>query len=199
MKTIADSIYNRILKKGRGWVFTPFDFQDLGSRESIDQTLSRLAKKEKIRRVTQGVYDYPKISRFGEIPTSLMLVAKAIARSTQTKIQVSESYAANVLGLSNQVPAKIILYTDGTRRVRKVGKQKIIFKQATPKKLVGAGKMSGLVIQGLRYFGKDRINEKVINRLKDILKQRDKELLLKEKYATPIWMQSAINQIAGQV
>ncbi len=198
MKTIANSIYKRILKEGRGWVFTPFDFRELGSRESIDQTLSRLTKREKIRRVTQGVYDYPEISSFGEVPVSLLVVAKAIARSTQTKIQVSESYAANVLGLSNQVPAKLILYTNGTRRVRQVGKQKIIFKQATPKKLIGAGEITGLVIQSLRYFGKDRINEKIINRLKDILKQKDKESLLKEKYATPIWMQSAIDQIVGQ-
>ncbi len=197
MKTIANSIYRRIIKKGRGWVFTPFDFQDLGSRESIDQTLSRLAKREKIRRVTQGVYDYPEISSFGPIPADLFSVAQAIARSTQTKIQVSESYAANILGLSNQVPAKLILYTDGTRRVRQVGRQKIIFRQVTPKKLIGAGKITGLVFQSLRYFGKDRLNDKIISRLKKILKPEDKALLLKDKNTTPIWMQSAINQIAG--
>jgi len=196
MKTIANSIYQRILKKKRGWVFTPFDFQDLGPRVSIDQTLSRLAKKEKIRRVTQGVYDYPELSRFGQIPADLLSVADAISRSTQSKILVSESYAANILGLSNQVPAKLILYTDGARRIRKVGQQKIIFKQTTPKKLMGAGKISGLVFQSLRYFGKERINNTIISRLKKILKQRDKELILKEKYSTPIWMQIAINQIA---
>jgi len=196
MKTIANSIYQRILKKKRGWVFTPFDFQDLGPRDSIDQTLSRLTKKEKIRRVTQGVYDYPELSRFGQIPADLLSVAAAISRSTQSKILVSESYAANILGLSNQVPAKLILYTDGARRVRKVGKQKIIFKQTTPKKLMGAGKISGLVFQSLRYFGKDRISNTIISRLKKILKPKDKELIVKEKYSTPIWMQIAINQIA---
>ena len=78
MKTISNSIYKRILKKGRGWVFTPFDFRELGSREAIDQTLSRLTKREKIRRVTQGVYNYPEISSFGEVPVSLLLVAKSI-------------------------------------------------------------------------------------------------------------------------
>ena len=196
MKTIANSIYQRILKKKRGWVFTPFDFQDLGPRVSIDQTLSRLAKKEKIRRVTQGVYDYPELSRFGQIPADLLSVADAISRSTQSKILVSESYAANILGLSNQVPAKLILYTDGARRIRKVGQQKIIFKQTTPKKLMGAGKISGLVFQSLRYFGKDRISNTIISRLKKILKPKDKELIVKEKYSTPIWMQIAINQIA---
>ncbi len=198
MQSTANRVYKRILSKGRGEVYTSFDFRDLGSRDSIDQTLSRLAKKGKIRRVTQGVYDYPYQSNFGEIPADLFSIAKAIARNTQSKIQVSESFAANALGLSNQVPAKLILYTDGTGRVRKIGKQKIIFKQATPKKLVGAGEISGLVIQGLRYFGKDKINDTTIKRLKDTLKQKDKKLLLKEVYTTPTWMQKVIFQIAGQ-
>ena len=39
MKTLSERIYRRIIQKGSGWVFAPIDFQDLGSRSSIDQTL----------------------------------------------------------------------------------------------------------------------------------------------------------------
>ncbi len=198
MKTLSERIYRRIIQKGSGWVFVPIDFQDLGSRSSIDQTLSRLAKKEKIRRVTQGVYDYPRMSSFGQIPPDLFKVANAIARSSQLRIQVSESYAANALGLTIHFPSKLVFLTDGTKRVREIGNQKIVFKQVSPKKLVGAGNISGLVFQGLRYFGKERLRNDVILKLKEILKPEDKKLILKDKNATPIWMQAAINQIAGQ-
>nr|WP_290758957.1 hypothetical protein [Henriciella sp.] len=44
-----DKIKRRIIGKGRGAVFTPADFLDLGSRASVDQTLSRLTDQGVIR------------------------------------------------------------------------------------------------------------------------------------------------------
>ena len=60
MSTTASKIIRRIHTKQRGWVFTPKHFLDVGSREAIDQTLSRLVKQGKIRRLGRGIYDYPK-------------------------------------------------------------------------------------------------------------------------------------------
>jgi len=195
MKSIASTISRKITRKGRGWVFTPIDFQDLGSRDSIDQTLSRLATQGLIRRVTRGIYDYPRLSSFGPIPADLFKVANALAVSTRSRILVSEAYAANILGLTNQVPARLIFLTDGTNRVRQIGNQKIVFKRTSPRKLCGSGKVSGLVLQSLRYFGKDGIKENVVQKLKNTLSSNDKIDLLKDKGLASLWMQPIIDQI----
>jgi len=44
--SIQDKIADRLRRHGRGKVFTPKDFLDLGGREAVDQALSRLAKTE---------------------------------------------------------------------------------------------------------------------------------------------------------
>lgn len=54
------ALVRRIRAKGRGWVFTPKDFLDVGIRATVDQTLSRLARKGAVRRLDRGLYDYPK-------------------------------------------------------------------------------------------------------------------------------------------
>ena len=60
----ADSIESRIArrveKRGRGAVFIPTDFLDLGSRQAIDLALHRLVKKGTLRRFARALYEYPK-------------------------------------------------------------------------------------------------------------------------------------------
>jgi len=197
VNTIAKTIKNRIIRKRRGWVFIPCDFEDLGSRETIDKTLSRLADGGIIRRITRGIYDNPRMSNFGPIRSDLYAVASAIARNSQSRIQVSEAYAANILGLTTQVPGKMVFYTDGTKRIRKIGNQTLVFKQASSKKLGGAGRISGLVMQGLRYFGKSGIPNSAITHLQKSLRKSDKEIVLKDKASAPLWMQPVIEQIAS--
>ena len=100
-------ITQSIKAKGRGAIFAPSDFLDMGSRASVDQALSRLADQGMIRRLTRGLYDYPKISsRIGILSPSTDDVAKAIARKDNQVLQVSPAMAANQLGLSTQVPSK---------------------------------------------------------------------------------------------
>src|SRR5690606_26520363 len=59
MSTIQDDILDRIRKQGRGKVFIPKDFLDLGSRDAADQSLSRLVKNGDIVRLGRGLYHYP--------------------------------------------------------------------------------------------------------------------------------------------
>nr|WP_278248281.1 DUF6088 family protein [Neochlamydia sp. AcF84]NGY94254.1 hypothetical protein [Neochlamydia sp. AcF84] len=60
-QSIEIAVKNRIIEQGRGWCFTPMHFSDLGSVTSIRKSLSQLQKQNIIRRLDQGVYDYPKI------------------------------------------------------------------------------------------------------------------------------------------
>ncbi|MFH1198719.1 MAG: DUF6088 family protein, partial [Candidatus Omnitrophota bacterium] len=166
-ESIESKILRRIVGKKKGWVFAPSHFLDLGNRAAVDQALSRLVRSGDIRRLTRGLYDYPKNHPdFGSLPPSADRVAAALAEKDNLKIQPSGAYAANLLGLSEQVPAKVVFLTDGSTRIVQVGNRHIKFKKTTPKNMATAGRVSGLVIQALRYMKQRNIDEKVINSLK---------------------------------
>lgn len=197
MKSISKRIFNRIRAKRPGWVFTPNAFTGItNSRAAIDQSLHRLAQDNKIVRITRGVYYNPVIdSRFGQLSPNLDNVAMALAYSKQARIQVSGASAANMLGLSNQVPAKIVYYTDSNIKNRKIGNQEIIFKKVSPKKLYGAGKITGLIFGALDYLGKENINDSIINKLSNRLNEKDKEEIKSNMRIMLHWMRMPLSQV----
>ena len=65
-------------------------------------------------------------------------------------LQVSPARAANLLGLSTQVPAKLVYLTDGSSRQLKVGNQVLQLRHASRKTLLGAGRPAGVAYQALR-------------------------------------------------
>ena len=193
-----DKIKRRIIGKGRGAVFTPADFLDLGSRASVDQTLSRLTDQGVIRRLARGIYDYPKTSpRLGRLSPDPDVVAVAIARKDGRVVQVSPARAANMLGLTTQVPAKAVYLTDGPSRTKQIGAQTIIMRNAAAKNLVGAGKPTGAVFQALRYLGKDGVDASVVARLSRTIDADTRRALVKDALQAPGWMRPVVLQIAA--
>jgi hypothetical protein len=191
-------IKRRIIGKGRGAVFTPADFLDLGSRDSVDQTLSRLTDQGVIRRLARGIYDYPKTSpRLGRLSPDPDAVAAAIARKDGRVVQVSPARAANMLGLTTQVPAKAVYLTDGPSRTKQIGAQTIIMRNAAAKNLVGAGKPTGAVFQALRYLGKDGVDASVVARLSKTIDADTRRALVKDALQAPGWMRPVVEQIAA--
>lgn len=196
METTANKILKAIRRKGRGHIFTPEELLSLGSREAVDQALSRLARRGEIRRLGRGIYDYPKISaRLGPLTPPPEAVAAALARREGTHLQTSGARAANALGLSTQVPGRVIFLTEGTPRSRRIGNQVIELKRAAPRKLRGAGTLAGTVMQALRYLGPGRVNEGVVNHLSRILSPSDKRELRSIASTAPGWARPAVEQI----
>ena len=194
---IAQKIRKRIYGKGRGAVVTPTDFLDLGTRASVDQALSRLADKGVIRRLTRGLYDYPKQSaRLGLLSPDPDLIADAIARKGNYVLQISPARAANMFGLTTQVPAQIVYLTDGATCTRQIGRQTIQLRNAKAKSLVGAGRMTGAVFQALRYVGKDGVNDRVINQIGSTLNDDDRTALVRQSVHVPGWMRPVAQRIA---
>ena len=190
------AIKRRIIRKGRGAVFTPSDFLTLGSRSAVDKALSRLAKDGMIRRLTQGVYDYPKMSaRLGALAPNPDDVAAAIAAKGGHVVQVSPAKAANLLGLTTQVPAKSIYLTDGPTRSKTIGRQTIYMRNAAPKNLVAAGKPAGLVFQALRYLGKDGVDDQAVRLLSQSLDAATRKSLVKDSQYAPDWVRPVAHQI----
>jgi len=197
MQAIDKMIISRIYGNGRGWVFSPNQFLDLGSRSVVGVTLHRLAKSGTIRRLTRGLYDYPKQHpTFGLLAADPDAVAKALAGKHAVRIQPSGAYAANLLGLSDQVPAKIVFLTDGPPRRVKIGKQEISLKQTSPRNMATAGRLSGLIIQALRYLGKPHVDDKTLARLKQKLSDADRRSLMKDVAYAPAWIGDILRRLA---
>ena len=196
MQSIDNKVVSRIYGKRRGWVFTPNYFLDLGSRTAVAQSLSRLVKSKTIRRLAHGIYDYPKKHpTLGDLPADYERIAQALAGRDNLKIQPTGAYAANLLGLSEQVPAKIVFLTDGSNRTVQINKRKIVLKKTTPKNMATAGRISGLVIQALRHLGQDHVEGNIIGMLKKRLSDADKRQLMNDLRYAPVWIGNIFRQL----
>lgn len=196
---IEKSVISRIYGRGKGGVFTPNDFLDLGSRGAVDLSLHRLTKLGTIRRIARGLYHYPESHPLlGEVSPSIEAVAKALASSEQVKLQPSGAYAANLLRLSEQVPAKVVFLTSGRARKVKLGKLVVELRPTTPRKMAAAGRTSGLVLAALRYLGKEHITAERIAHLRKTLSAEDRKRLLTDLPSAPAWLHSHIRAIATE-
>src|SRR6266404_8234132 len=139
MQTMKQKILGRIRRFELGRAFMAKDFLDIASRGTVDVTLSTLLRNGTIRRVRRGLYDRPKINPTlgGELSPDLDQAARALARSHRWTIVPEGAWAANVLGLSTQVPAKIVYLSDGPNKEIPVGRRKIYFMHARPQALAG--------------------------------------------------------------
>lgn len=183
--------------RGRGSVFVPADFFHIGSREAVDLALYRLAKKGTIRRLARGVYDFPQEHPvLGPLAPSAEVVAKALAGRDRTRIQPAGAYAANVLGLSEQVPAKAVFLTDGPTRTVKIGPITIQLRRTTARNMETAGRLSGLLIQALRELGKDHVTQNRREHLKRTIPAEKRRELIKDLKLAPAWMHPIFRELA---
>ena len=197
MQTLHNSVLSRIYGKKRGWIFAPAHFLDLGSDSSVRKVLQVLCDRGQIRRLAPGLYDYPRRHpKLGDLAPTPEQIAQALADTDSSRIQPSGAYAANLLGLSEQVPAKAVFLTDATDRRVTVGRQEIILKRTTPKNMAAAGRVSGLVIQALRYLGKDHVDEAVIDNLNRRLTAEDRRQLIRDIRYAPAWIGAIFRRLA---
>lgn len=199
----SDSIDKKILKRiqshGKGWVFTPSHFDDLAGSSTITTTLKRHTDAGTIRNLARGLYDYPKMDpQLGRLLPSSDDIAKALVGRDEIRLQPSGAYAANRLGLTAQVPMKVVYLTDGRSRTVQLGNRQIILKQTTPKNMKTAGKISGLVIQALKHLGKDEVDDKVIRRLDERLDDAARKQLMKDIRSAPGWVADIFRRLAKQ-
>lgn len=196
MQSTVTRIKKRIYSKERGFVFTKNHFLDLGHPKTVAKALERLVGSKEIRRLARGLYDYPeKHPTLGDLPANYEHIAQALAGRDSLKIQPSGAYAANLLGLSEQVPARIVFLTDGPSRTVQINKQQIILKRTTPKNMATAGRVSGLVIQALRHLGQNQVDDYIIDMLKKKLSNTDKTQLLKDLRYAPVWIGDIFRQL----
>lgn len=198
-QSIDTRIVAAIRGRGRGSVIVPSDFVRLGSREAVDTALHRLARKGTIRRLARGVYDFPKEHPIlGPLSPSAETVARALAGRDRTRLQPSGAYAANALGLSEQVPAKAVFLTDGPSRTVKIGSTTIQLRRTTAKNMEAAGRLSGLLIQAFRELGQEHLTPERRQHLMQTLPAHKRRELLKDLRLAPAWMHPIFRELAEE-
>lgn len=179
-------------------MFTPGDFLDLGNRRSIDQALFRLHRAGKIRRIARGMYYQPKTHPLlGELLPTIEAIAKALAGRDRIRLQPADAYATNLLGLSEQVPARVVFLTEGPGRSVKVGAATIQLRHTTPRNMAASGRLSGLVIQAFRHLGKEHITPERLAHLRRTIPQAERRKLIRDLPLAPIWMHPHFRTLAA--
>lgn len=195
--TVPDRIMRRARATGRGGVFTPTDFLDVGARAAVDQALCRLVKNGKLRRLARGLYDFPKVHpKLGPLSPAPDDVAAALARETGSQVQIDGARAANALDLTTQVPAKSSYLTNGPSRRVVLGKRVVDLRHASPKHLIAPGSAVGTVFQALRHVGPVRAAD-VAKIAAHRLSASDKRTLASTACQAPAWMRPTLTSIAN--
>jgi len=181
MNSVHQEILTKINALQSGSIVFPTDFRGMGTEDAVRQVLSRIAKEGKIERLAHGIYFLPKEHpTFGKLYPSLEEVAEAIAEHEHIRIRPAGAYALNKLGLSTQVPAKLVYITDGQARQIKIGKGGVKFKPVTPKKFGMKGPISGLLIQALEELNPSQISPEMKYQIQQLLAKESPENLMED-------------------
>ncbi len=180
-----------------GTVFVPDTFVAFGSRAAVDKTLQRLVAEGALRRLSRGIYDKPRHDdMLGILWPSVDTIVKAIAGKDKLRTQPTGVYAANMLGLSDQVPAKVVLLTDGISRTVQAGPIQIRLQRTTPRQMAAAGRLSGLLIQAFKSMGFKHITPAHIGRLRKNIPAAERAKVMKDLALAPAWMRPLLQQVA---
>lgn len=187
-------------------VWTPGDFADLGARAAIDKTLQRLAAAQELRRIDRGLYDRPRTNSLTGRATvpDYRAVIRAVTRRDNARAVIDGMTAANDLGLTTAVPAKIEVLVDARLKPIKLGSQEIHFKFAAPSRLYWADRPGMRVVQALHWM-QDMLTQEserkriraALRRLLDDPKHGEaiREDLRGGLSAVPIWMQEFLRDL----
>lgn len=195
---LYETMFYFISGHGRGWAFSSRDLSLKFGRQEIDNTLSDLAQKGKIRRVERGIYDYPKYSDLlsKNLSPDVDQVANAYARKFNWQIEASGDSALNILGLSTQIPAKYIYLSSGSNKSYELCDGiNLEFKKSALKNIGFKYKESSLIVQALNHIGKDYIDDIMIKKIQDKLNDNLCEKIIKDTATATGWIHDTIKLI----
>jgi hypothetical protein len=159
--------------------------------------------------VDRGLYDQPSTNRLTQKdgPADPREVIDAIARRDQIRVLVDGMTAANDLGLTNAVPAKILVHTDARLKSISLGQLDIVFKPTAASKLFWAGRPAMRIVQALHWLrdtmGQVDEDQVLIRRLTALLNDPMKGKRLRDDLedgltTLPSWMQSLLRPILAE-
>jgi hypothetical protein len=167
----------------------------LGNRAAVDQALSRLAERGHLIRAGRGVYLRPITSRFGTRAPSVEQAVEAVASQRGEVIVPSGAAAANILGLTTQVPVRSVYLTSGRSRTMNLGKQTVELRHAPRWQLALAHKPAGEAVRALAWLGPEKA-EAALKTLKRKLPPSAFGELVAAAPQLPTWLAQSVGKAA---
>ena len=175
-------------------VFFLSDFAEITSLETIRKVLSQACEAKMLTRIAHGIYAKPMMSRFGEVPVPLEKVALAIAERDHSLIMPSGNTAANILGLSTQVPMVVSYITTGSSRTINIGNRSLQFRHAAPRNFAYKGSSVPLIVQAFKELGEENIGERELSKISEFLSAaKDRDVLSSDILLAPMWVRNRLN------
>ena len=161
--------------------------------EFVGSILSELTSKGMLVKIAHGIYAKPRKSRFGIVLPSVNKVVQAIAVRDNAEVLPSGITALNALGLSTQVPMNYTYLTTGSERTVNLSNRKVVLKRGVPKNFCYGTRLISLLVQALKALKKENVGESELNVIRQlVLKETDKEALVKDVDMMPAWMKRII-------
>lgn len=196
MQSIEQKILTSVAKCGRGKIIFPQDYASYGTPNAVHKAFGRLVASEKLLRIAQGIYCYPKIEKvlwLGILHPTFEEIAAAIARRDKARIVPTGIYALNKLGLSTQVPMNVVYLTDGSpRKVKLHGERGIQFKHTAKKNLAFQNDFAMLLTFAMREIGEDKLTENQLAHIRKIIKPVPLESIKRDFPLIPAWIRKII-------
>ena len=161
--------------------------------EFVGSILSELTSEGMLVKIAHGIYAKPRKSRFGVVLPSVDKVVQAIAIRDNAEVLPSGMTALNALGLSTQVPMNYTYLTTGSERTVNLSNRKVVLKRGVPKNFCYGTRLISLLVQALKALKKENVGESELNVIRQlVLKEADKETLVKDIDMMPAWMKRII-------
>jgi len=192
--TIKEQILSKIRRSKGQVVFVIADFTDLGSPETVRKVFHQACLSGELYRVAHGIYVKPVMSQFGIVPPSLEVIAEEIAKRDHAQILATGSTAANLVGLSTQVPMNLSYLTSGSTRIIPIGNRHITFRHASPRNFASAGRVVPLLTQALKEVGKDAIGENELGLIRQFVADHPEAKFGQDLLLAPQWVQQIIKK-----
>lgn len=196
MQSTHNKIENDILKRRKGKILFSSNFVHYGTDVAVRHAFSRLCKSGVLIRLSAGIYLYPQFDKeIGVIYPSIEKIAKEIAKQEKARIIPTGVYALNILGLSTQVPMRVVFLTDGTPRIINIESEASIkFKKTAPKYLFFKSKLVSLIVFALREIGENKATSEQLSKIKELLKNEKQEIIKSDLQLAPAWVKNTILQ-----
>ena len=191
-----EEILDFIGSKGAGFAFCASDMPNYGSRTMIDKTLCIMSKSGKIRRVMRGVYDQPRWSDILKKPAApdIESVANALARKFGWQLYPCDEGAMNGLGLSTQIPARLIYLSTGPSKVYKVGRFTIEFRHRCSRENEVDGKNARMVVRALKGLGRAYATPEIVMNIAKRFSDQEWAQICESTQRVSSWIKDLVNK-----
>ena len=189
--TVAERIRETLKTQKEGAVISAETLKRLGSREAVDQALSRLAKTGETIRIARGLYVVPVRGKFGTYPPSPEKVVRSYARAKGKPVVPNGAVAANRLGLSTQQPIRQVYLTSGQPAKIKLGSTPVEVRQVPEWQVLLPNQLAGDAVRALAYMGRANAKEAAV-KLRQRLGSKEWAKLKRIRSKFPMWVKEAV-------